>query len=84
MSDQSQLCYLVALAISVALLVYGFILLLRKKMRHEMSDSEVLQRQLRGFGFILLSQVILILGIGLCANMYGGLGILQKAVLRQE
>lgn len=62
------ICFLLILAISIALVIYGFVMLLKKQEAGE-NDVQVLQRQLRGFGFLLLSQVVFLLGSGACVGL---------------
>ena len=61
----SKFCYLATLIVGVILAVWGFFDVLKEKQPRE-ADSKVLQRQLRGFGFLVLSQVVLIVGVSLC------------------
>ncbi len=66
MSD--SLCFIMALALCVALVVYGFMQLLKKQNVGE-SDSQVTQRQLRGFAYLILAQIVLVLGMALCVGL---------------
>lgn len=68
MSDSGSLCYILVLAVSVALVIYGFMLLLQKQHAGE-NDVQVLQRQLRGIAYLMLSQLVLVLGMSLCVGM---------------
>lgn len=64
------LCYVATLIISVALVIYGFMLILQRQQNE--NDIQVIQRQLRGFAYLILSQVILILGIAVCSGFSVG------------
>lgn len=66
MSD--SLCYILVLALCIGLVVYGFMQLLKKQMVGE-SDAQVQQRQLRGFAYLVLAQVVLVLGMALCVGL---------------
>ena len=80
MADGASLCYLLVLAVSIAFVIYGFMLLLEKQRSSE-NDVQVVQRQLRGMAFLLLSQVILVLGLSLClGSLGGGMDSLRRAV----
>ena len=70
MSDGIQLCFLVSIAISIGLLIYGFVLVLRKAPPHE-NEMQAISCQIKGFGFILLAHFVLILGLGLCMGVFG-------------
>lgn len=72
-------CYLLVLAVSAAFLVYGFILLLKKETSSE-NDVQTIQRQIRGFAFIMLSSVVLALGAALCMALTGHGDVLKNAV----
>jgi glucose uptake protein GlcU len=62
------LCFLVVLAISIAMIIYGFSMVLRRRESNE-RDEDVVQRQLRGFGYLLLSQLVLVVGSAICVGM---------------
>ncbi len=66
MSD--SLCYILVLALCIGLVVYGFMQLLKKQMVGE-SDAQMQQRQLRGFAYLVLAQVVLVLGMALCVGL---------------
>lgn len=65
MSDANALCYILVLAASIACVIYGFMDILRRKRASE-NDIEVIQRQIQGFGYLMLSHVVLIVGLALC------------------
>jgi len=78
MSD-GLVCYALVAVVSVALIVYGFMQVLNKQIASE-NDIQVIQRQIRGFAFLMLAQVVLVLGSALCAGMGFSLKELSKAV----
>lgn len=62
-----DLCFLVVLVISVALLAFGLMDALKVRQPNESNDATI-QRQLRGFAFIVLAQVVFAMGATLCAT----------------
>lgn len=60
-------CAIVTLIISLALVVYGFMLILRQKPRHE-NDLHKISDQMRGFAFLVLSQIVFVVGMSICYN----------------
>lgn len=66
--EESGICFLLVLVLAVALVIYGFVMLLKKQETNE-NDVTVLQRQLRGFGYLLLSQIVLVMGASLCIGL---------------
>lgn len=64
-----QLCYVIVVIIVIILTVWGYMDILKKRQRSESSDTQVITRQLRGFGLLMLSLLVLVLGLSLC---YGG------------
>ena len=79
MADDGKLCYFLAIALSGLLVVYGFYCLLQKEKPTE-NDVQVVQRQIRGFAYIMLAQVVLVLGVALCFGMNGGLDLIRRGV----
>ena len=74
MNKQSMsICFLVILAISLGLLVWGLMDLLQGKKKSEKEQNEVISRQLRGFGLIFLSQIVFVVGGIMCLD--GGAGM---------
>lgn len=67
-TGSTSLCYLIVVIISIGFLIWGFMDLLRKRQHSETTETQVISRQIRGAGLLLLSQVILILGIALCSG----------------
>lgn len=78
--DGAQLCYILVLIVAIGFLVWGFMDLLKKQQPNEKSTSDVISRQIRGFAFILVSQVVLILGGMICFGLTGGVQQIGKAV----
>jgi len=70
MRDMS-FCYVLAVLASVALLVWGLMDIMRQKLKTETTETQVISRQIRGFGLLLLSQIVLILGAALCFGANG-------------
>jgi hypothetical protein len=61
-------------------LVYGFMDLMKSPAATEGATLGTISRQLKGFAFIMLSQVTLVLGMAICAGgLQSGLGALQRA-----
>lgn len=77
MAGSDSLCYILVLAAAIACVIYGFMELLKKKTVQE-DDMGVIQRQLRGFGYLMLSHVVLILGMAICIGLGMGLGSIKK------
>ena len=78
-NNGTQLCYLLVIVVSIGFLVWGFMDLLKRQQSGE-NDVQVIQRQIRGFAFIMIAQVILVVGGMVCFGMSGGLEQLGKAV----
>ena len=62
----TSLCVLSVLTLSIVFLVWGFIDLLRKRKPSEVSEGQVISRQLKGLGMIVLAQVIVVVGAAFC------------------
>lgn len=77
-----QLCYLLVLIISIGFLVWGFMDLLRRQQPTEKAQTDVISRQIRGFAFIMLAQVVLLLGSMICFGLTGGMDQLTSAIER--
>jgi hypothetical protein len=71
-NNGTSLCYLVVVVLSVIFLIWGFMDLLRQRQHHEATETQVISRQMRGLGLLLLSQVVLVLGAALCFGLGGG------------
>jgi len=78
--DGAQLCYLLVLIVAIGFLVWGFMDLLKKQQPNEKNQTDVISRQIRGFAFIMLSQVVLLLGSMICFGLSGGIDQIGKAV----
>ena len=73
MAGEKNICFIAVLILSIAFLVYGFMDLMRKPAGGNY-NAEHISKQLKGFAFIMLSQVVLVLGGALC------LGGLEKSL----
>jgi hypothetical protein len=71
-----KLCYLIALILAVALVIIGFMDLLKKREDNE-SELMLISRQIRGFAMIMLGNVVVVLGGALCYSA-GHMGSLAK------
>jgi TRAP-type C4-dicarboxylate transport system permease small subunit len=74
-----QLCYLLVIIIAIGFIVWGFMDILKRKQSNESSEDQI-SRQIRGFAFIMLAQVVLVLGSAICFGMQGGITELGKKV----
>jgi len=79
MHDMS-ICYILAIFVSVALAVYGLLDILKQKQADELTELEVISRQIRGFGLLVLAQVVLMIGGATCAGFSKGVERLMKDV----
>nr|QBK86614.1 MAG: uncharacterized protein LCMAC102_04100 [Marseillevirus LCMAC102] len=82
--DGTQLCYLLVVIVSIGFLVWGFMDLLRPKLPSEKAQVDVISRQIRGFAFIMVSQVVLVLGSIICFGMTGGVKGLGKTLKKVQ
>jgi hypothetical protein len=73
MSSSTQLCYLAAIVVAVGLVVWGLFDILKPKQKGE-SDASVTQRQLRGFGYLVLAQIVISIGVAVCPEVTGAVG----------
>ena len=64
-------CYFIIVLIVLALVIFGLWELMSKKKSNE-SDADVQFRQLRAFGYLIISQIVLIVGGALCFSISGG------------
>lgn len=77
----SKGCYLVTSLVSVGLLIYGLLEILRiKPKQDEPTEVSVISRQIRGFGLLMLAQVLIIVGGALCFGLGGGVKALTGYV----
>lgn len=81
MNDMS-LCYILIIIASVVLTVYGLMDILAKQQPDESTQNEVISRQIRGFGILVLAQVVLIVGGATCAGFSNGFERLFRDVGR--
>lgn len=65
-----SLCSLVVVGLSIIAIVCAFVYLFKVKQPAE-NDLNVIQRQIRGFALLILSQVIFIVGSLVCAGNLG-------------
>ena len=77
------LCFLIIAIISIVVAIWGFIEILRAKQPDEDSENATISRQLRGFGYLLLSQVLFVLGAIICVVLAGGLTNLSQSVAKK-
>ena len=70
-NNGSALCYLIVIIVAIGFLVWGFMDILRRKQASEATMNAVISRQIRGFAFIMLAQVILVLGTVICFGLTG-------------
>lgn len=64
----TNICYIATLALSVGLVIFGFLQLLGQQKAGE-NELQVIQRQLRGFAFLALAQIVLVGGMALCVGL---------------
>ena len=80
-SDGKIICSMIIILVAVGFLVWGLQDLLKAKSPTEATTTDVISRQIKGFGFIVLSTAILSFGGILCGVMNGGgLGSLSSAI----
>ena len=77
--SNTSLCYILVLVLSAAVVIYGFIQLLQRQRPGE-NDVQVLQRQLRGLAYLILSLVIMSIGVSLCFFNGNGPDLVSKAI----
>lgn len=63
--DLSSICYLVAAVAAIGLIVFGFWQIFKQQEANE-TDTQVLHRQIRGFAWLILAQVVFSMGASLC------------------
>jgi len=66
-SSSMSMCSLAVMVLSLALLVYAYYHIFQQKQSGE-SDLEVIQRQIRGFALLLVSNLVMLVGMALCAG----------------
>jgi len=67
MSTAISLCALVVMAVSVAITVLAFMYIFQNKQASE-NDLNVIQRQIRGFALLIVSNIIMTLGMVTCSG----------------
>jgi hypothetical protein len=67
MSD-GAVCFLIVAIVSIGFLIYGFTQVLGKQLPSE-NDTQVIQRQIRGFAFLMLAQIAMIVGSAICTGL---------------
>ena len=75
----NNFCYIAGLVASFLITLYGFYLVLKEKCPSE-NDTQVIQRQLRGFCYMMIAQVVLVLGVSLCFNSDNPDDLLRKLI----
>nr|QBK85695.1 MAG: uncharacterized protein LCMAC101_02900 [Marseillevirus LCMAC101] len=79
MDDMKKGCFVIILIFSIFFLVYGFMDLMKAKKSGE-TDAAHISRQIKGFAYIMLSQVVLVIGGALCLGGFEkSLGSLRGA-----
>ncbi len=66
-STATSLCSLVVMVAAAALTVYAFYHIFQKKESKE-NDLNVIQRQIRGFALLMVANLVMLLGMMLCAG----------------
>lgn len=67
MSASISICSLAVVAGAVALTVYAFIHIFKDQQSSE-SDVQVIQRQIRGFALLMVANLVMVLGMMVCAG----------------
>lgn len=65
-----DLCYLVTIAAALFCLVWGLMLMLGKAPSGTDAKNQLVS-QMRGLGYVIASQVILLIGLPLCYDIFG-------------
>jgi hypothetical protein len=73
-------CYIFVILLTIGLMVWGFLDVLKKRQSSEPTELATISRQIRGFGMMILSSVVLFVGIALCMGASGGLDALLTSV----
>lgn len=80
---QPGMCYLIVIVVAFVLVIYALIELMSRKRANE-TDADVTSRQLRSFGWLIVSQIVLAVGSAVCLawNNNGGsfTNILRRGV----
>lgn len=83
MPSNVGMCYLLVVLLTIALIVWGFMDVLKKKQASEPDTLAVISRQIRGFGMLMLASVSLIVGLALCFGASGGVDATLRQVAAQ-
>jgi hypothetical protein len=75
-----SICYIAAVVISIGITIWGLLEILRKKQDDEPTINDTISRQIKGFGFLILSQIVLFLGISICFGFGGGADAIYKGI----
>lgn len=68
----NNMCYLVVLLVAAALAVYGLAGIVDRRRPNEDGMAQA-NRQLSGFGWMILAQIVLVFGAALCFSYNGGM-----------
>jgi hypothetical protein len=68
MQTSQQLCFIATLAVALGLVIYGLMQIFKKEQASE-NDVQVVQRQIRGFAYLILAQVVMAAGMSLCSGI---------------
>lgn len=71
-NDGTSMCYYIVVILAIITFVWGLMDLLKFQQSNEGSLEQVISRQIRGAGLILVSQIILVFGSMLCFGASGG------------
>jgi hypothetical protein len=71
-------CYIITLIIVAVIVIIGLMDILRKRNASE-DNLEAIQRQIRGFGLLILSSLVLIVGTSICLGIDFGRGRFNAA-----
>lgn len=78
-----SVCYIIVLALTLAIIVYGLWLMLKKKCHNE-TDSDVYQRWMRGFAFTMVGELVFIIGAAFCFGQGSGPDMVSKMFSRMK
>lgn len=73
----AMMCHIIALLIALASLIFGLMVMLAKQQPKELTDGQVLARQMRGLAFVILAPCLYVALRWLCSM--AGLGEAAKA-----
>lgn len=68
-SNMGKICEIVIVVISVILLVWGFQAIMQEKPK-SWEDGTMMINQIRGFGYLLFSQIIIVAGLFACESIF--------------